>query len=165
MDTQDKKLYHTYSRESSGTSQVKAALPPINKTKNSNNIDISEFVRTVPEEPAPAVPSFRGRTLSKHNADGGRKPPLSNPSLSAHKPLPNVGEASGNSQESCKERSRQHFASTNVHSRLGSTEHCHSKDDQSPGKKISPLKEKKSSVERLRSGFLVSIRIVTGVSI
>ena len=47
-----------YPRESSTVTSK--ALPPVNKTKNSNNIDISELVRNPPED----IP-IRSKTLSK----------------------------------------------------------------------------------------------------
>lgn len=154
MNAEDKKVYHGYPLESSGIG-AKGSLPPINKTKNSNNIDISEFVRTVPENPPLPVSSFRSRTLPKHTDNEGIT--ASNPVISGHKPLPNVGETSDNSKESVVDGKRD-FSSATADSRLGSVRRCRSKGDQSTGRKIAPLKERKTSVERLRSGLLVSGR-------
>ena len=171
------------------------ALPPVNKTKNSNNIDISELVRNPSEDT-----SFHSKTLSKHfQREGGSKKSLNmshelnyssqrssnvlntsigstkslglcsnhglsfsnrlNSSHGHHKQLPNVRKHSDNSIECGVDGARhsEHIESS-LEARLANVGHAQSKGyTTSGGKGIGALKERKTSVERLRSGLLVSV--------
>ena len=181
----DKKIY---SHESStGTGK---ALPPVNKTKNSNNIDISELVRNPPED----IPT-RGKTLAKqfqhekalsmtHGLNSSQRASTSNvlntsigsskghgvssshgglnfshrlnSSHGQHKPLPNVRKHSNNS-ESCVDGALREHAENALETRLGSVGHANGKSYTTSGGKGVVLKERNASVERLRSGLLVSV--------
>ncbi|XP_028408395.1 AN1-type zinc finger protein 4-like [Dendronephthya gigantea] len=155
------------------SSSLGKTLPPVNKNKKSNNIDISELVRNPPEDTP-----FRSKTLSKHfEHESGSKRGLnmnhkfntghtSNKShglslsngLSTshgHKPLPNVGKQSNNSVESCDGGGKHDHSDNALEARLASYMGPQSKGyTTSGGKSIGPLKERKTSVERLRSGLL-----------
>ena len=181
--------------ESSST--MNKALPPVNKTKNSNDIDISELVRNPSEDT-----SFHSRTLSKHfQHESGSKKGLNmshelnyssqksssvlntsigstkshahcsnhglgfsnrlNSSHGHHKPLPNVRKHSDNSIECGIDGARhsEHIESS-LEARLANVGHAQSKGyTTSGGKGVGALKERKTSVEQLRSGLLVSIRL------
>lgn len=161
------------------TSSLGKALPPVNKNKKSNNIDISELVRNPPEDT-----SFRSKTLSKHfeHESGSKRGLNMNHKLNAsrasnkshgmslsnglssshgHKPLPNVGKQSKNSLEFCDGGGRhEHFDNT-LEARLACVGSQGKGCTTSGGKSIGPLKERKTSVERLRSGLLVSALLTT----
>ncbi len=187
----DKKIY---SYESSTTANK--ALPPVNKTKNSNNIDISEFVRNPPEDT-----TIRSKTLSKHfqhessskkglnmthGLNSNQRPNTNdvlntslgstkghglssshgfnftnrlNSSHGQHQPLPNVRKHSNNS-ESGVDGARLEYTESALEARLGGVGQANGNSyTTSGGKGIGVMKERKTSVERLRSGLLVSICI------
>ena len=141
-----KKHYPSYLHGSS-SSAVKTALPPVNKNKISYNIDISDLVT---QEDIPF------NTHSKHfEHECGVKKGLSK--SHGHKPLPNVRKLSENSTDSFTD-SGKHSESA-LDARLGSVGQGKG-GTVSGGKTIAPLKERKTSVERRRSGFLVSVLVL-----
>ena len=181
---------HLYNDKSHPGKSSSKELPPVNKTKNSNNIDISEIVQNSQEDV-----HFRNKTLSKHESVSksglNMTPGLNNSQISSsntalnaslnstkshglnsnhglgfnnglnsshgqHKRLPNVRKHSDNSIDSGVDGPRHEHEGSGLDTRLGSVGQARSKGyTTSGGKGI--LKERKTSIERLRSGLLVSI--------